>query len=203
MENVKIDGVASFKGGEYGILTIDGKATCSGNISAETMNVDGIFKCSGEIQAGLLICDGVARVNGNVKAKKIIIDGILKIDGGNKLVAEEIDCDGLIKIDGEISADIIKIDGFIEAGEITGDSVFIRSPKSFFLSLFKSKRSKIRLIEATNVEIQGLRAQEVNGKDIRIECGCIIDSVDCSGTLWISPKAEVKNLSGNFTRIDS
>jgi hypothetical protein len=41
----------------------------------------------------------------------------------------------------------------------------------------------------------------VNGKDVRIGRGCRVDSVDCSGTLWISPGAKVRNVSGNYTTV--
>lgn len=203
MENLKIDGLATFQGGEYGVLSIDGKAKCTGNIKAETMNVDGMFKSTGSVEAVLLVCDGLARFSGNVKAKKLVIDGLLKVDGGNKIEADDIECDGLIKVDGEISADKIKIDGFIDAGEITGDSIIIKSHKRFTVPFFGSKRSKIRLIEATTIELHGVESKEVNGKDIRIDRGCKIDSVDCSGTLWISPNAQVKNVTGNYTLVQN
>lgn len=199
MQNLNIDGAGSIDGGEYGIVKIDGMATCSGALSAESVHVDGMFKCKGSLSVEHFHCDGMARIEGNVKAGKIVADGMLAIKGGTKIEADEIDCDGMIKISGEISADRIVSDGCIDAEEITGDSIVIHSHRHFYIPFFWTARSRITLIEATTVELRGVIAASVNGKDVRIERGCRIESVDCSGTLWISPWARVKNVSGNYT----
>jgi cytoskeletal protein CcmA (bactofilin family) len=199
MQNMKIDGAGSIDGGEYGIVEIDGMATCTGDLSAESVQVDGMFKCKGSLKAGRLHCDGMAKIQGNVKAGRIEANGMLAVKGGTKIEADEIDCDGMIKIDGEISADRIMADGCIDAAEITGDSIVIHSHGHFFIPFFRTPRSRIKLIEATTIALRSVVAESVNGKDIRIERGCRIESIDCSGTLWISPWASVRNVSGNYS----
>lgn len=199
MQNASIDGFSKIEGGEYGTLKVDGMATCAGNLSAETAIIDGMLKSEGDVTVGTLVCDGMARIRGNVRAGKIAIDGMLRV-GGGKIEADEIECDGMIRIDGEISADVISADGCIDAREIMGDRVEIYSHRHFAIPFFRRAGSRIELIEATTVGLRGVVADRVNGKDVRIERGCRIDSVDCTGTLWISPWARVGNVSGNHTR---
>ena len=200
MRDLTIDGMGKIDGGEYGTLKVDGMATCSGNLSAETAIVDGMFTGKGDVAAGTLSCDGMAKIRGNVKAGKLEVNGMLKLDGG-KLEADEVSCDGMIKIRGEISADVIKADGCINAEEITGDSIYVRSHRHFFVPFFRRAGSCIKLIEATTVELKGVVAESVNGKDVRIGRGCRIDSVDCSGTLMISPWARVGKVTGDYATV--
>ena len=200
MRDLTIDGMSKIDGGEYGMLKVDGRATCSGNLSAETATVDGMFTGEGDVSVGALKCDGMAKIRGNVKAGKLEVDGMLKV-GGSKLEADEISCDGMIKIRGEISADVIKADGCIDAEEITGDSIFVRSHGHFFRPFFHHAKSRIKLIESTTVELRGVVADSVNGKDVRIGRGCHINSVDCSGTLMISPWARVGTVTGDYATV--
>lgn len=202
MNNLKIDGAAKIAGGEYGTLEVDGMATCTGNLVAETVSADGMLKCEGDVKAGTLECDGMAKIRGTVQADRLDIDGMLKVSG-NKIEANEIDCDGMIKVNGSISADSIRANGCIDAEEVTGESILVHSHRHFFVAFFHRTGSRVALIEATNVELRGVTADSVSGKDVRIGRGCRIGSVDCSGTLWISPWARVKNISGDYTSVNA
>lgn len=201
MQDLKIDGYAKITGGDYGNVSIDGMATCDGDITAVRLTVDGMLKSEGSLDAKTLDCDGMTKVRGAVRAGKMSIDGMLTVRGG-KIEADEIECDGLITVNGEISADVIKADGCIDACEITGDSIYIRSRRHIFFPFFRGRKSRIKLIEATTVELRGVESESVNGTNVRIDWGCRIESVDCSGTLWISPGARVKNVSGSCRMAD-
>ena len=50
-------------------------------------------------------------------------------------------------------------------------------------------------------ELRGVTAGTVNGQDVRIGPYCRIGNLDCNGTLYVDPKAEVKNLTGNYTQV--
>jgi cytoskeletal protein CcmA (bactofilin family) len=201
----KLDGVMTIPGGVFGNLDIDGVVTIDGNLEAAHLDIDGVFTCRGSIKADSLDCDGVASIEGNLRAKTADIDGVLTLKG-SKVEADFITCDGVLSISGQVSADVIEADGFLNAREIVGDRVTIGSfRKSFFLvKLWRSAKeaigindfSKIDLIEATTVSIQGVHAQSVNGHDVTIGRGCKIDRVDCTGTLTIDPAAEVAEIVG-------
>ena len=214
---VKIEGISKFDGGEYSRLKIDGVTNCDGDIKAESIDIDGIFNCSGTITADSIDidgvfnckgaitadsidCDGTANFKGSIFVKELDVDGVFKISAGNKLEAEKIFCDGIINICGQVSADLISANGVISADEIVGDKICIKTHIGRFWRLFVRK-SKIKLIEATTVELEGVIAAEVNGKDIIIGRNCRIENVDCSGTLRLHPRAKVKNITGNYKNL--
>jgi cytoskeletal protein CcmA (bactofilin family) len=185
-------------------LRIDGICTAEGSIEADSLDVNGVFTAKGDVVVGELDCDGVTTIEGNLRVKKADIDGVTTVYGG-KIEADHIVCDGVLTAGNQVSADIIEADGFINAKEIVGDRITIKSfRKSGFFKLFlKIKEafkdpdfSKIDLIEATTIDLRGVRARAVNGQDLIIGPGCVIDRVDCSGTLKIDADAKVGELLG-------
>lgn len=198
MQDIKIDGIGKFNGGEYGTINIDGVCQCEGEINADIVEIDGKFKCLGKITTDYLHCNGMAEIKSDLFAKKINVDGYLSISNGSKLYAQDIICDGCISIDGQISSDKINVNGYIYADEIVGDIITVKSNLNKLSKLFM-KNSKVKLIEATTIDLKGVLAQTVNGNDIIIGANCEIDLLDCSGTLYIDKKAVVKKITGNYT----
>lgn len=201
MQNMKIEGIGSIGGGEFDTISIEGVANCSNNIKAENIKIEGVFNCSGEVEARYLDCEGVANFKSNIRAKKITVEGLLSESSGTKIEAEEIICEGMIKTGGEISSDILKADGCVEAKEIVGDQIKIysRFHAAKLISMFNKNKSNVELIEATTIDITGMMANTVNGKDIKIGPNCIIENIDCSGILSIDKSSIVRNITGNYT----
>lgn len=198
MTDYRMEGIAKINGGEFGIITVDGVGTCTGDLKAESVRINGVFKCQGTLEAGTIKSDGTADFDSNIRAGKVSVDGILNAKGDSKIEADEIVCNGVIRAE-EISADIIKADGVIHAKEITGDKIFINSCGHLIPKFFMKRFSHIDLIEATDIELNGVVAKSVNGKDIRIGPNCEIENLDCSGTLTIDKKSIVKNITGDYT----
>lgn len=197
MNGFTINGVGTIDGGEFGTLKIDGAGKCTGELKAESIEIDGTFKCEGNVKAGVFDCDGSAKLDGDLEAKKIDVDGMLTVKSG-KIEAEEIDCDGMIDAGGEVSADVIDADGYIRATEIVGDKVSIKSRIGRLVKVF-NKKSEIGMIEATTIDLEGVWANTVNGRDIVIGPRCEIKTVDCNGTLYIDEKATVGSVTGSYT----
>ncbi len=197
-----MEGIGKISGGQFDTVKIEGVGNCSNDLKAENINIEGVFNCSGEIEAGMLYCEGVANFKANIRAKKIHVEGVFNVDAFGKIEANEIVCDGVIKAKGEISTDILDAEGCIEADEIVGDKIRICShhPKNKIINLFNRFRSKVRMIEATTIEIYGVKSQTVNGTDITIGSNCIIENIDCSGTLYIDETSSVKNITGEYNR---
>lgn len=110
----------------------------------------------------------------------------------------------MIKTGGEISADKINAEGCIDADEIVGDNIRILShwhtPR--LLNFINRFTSKVRVIEATTIELSGVKAETVNGRDIKIGPDCKIENIDCSGTLSVDSGSIVHNITGQYTRRD-
>jgi len=197
-----MEGIGKISGGEFESVKIEGVGNCSNNIKAVSINIEGVFNCSGEIDTGSLYCEGVANFKANIRAKKINVEGVFNLSKFAKIEASEIICEGVIKTGGEISTDILDAEGCIEADEIVGDKIRICShnPRHKIIYLFNRFRSKVRVIEATTIELYGVKSHTVNGKDIMIGSNCIIENIDCSGTLYIDESSIVRNITGEYTR---
>jgi ribosomal protein L24 len=204
MNGINLGGIGNISGGQYDSIKVEGISSCSNNIKAEDICVEGVFTCSGEVEAGFLHCKGVSDFKANIRAKRILVEGVLTEKDGTKIEAEEIDCEGVIKTGGEISADNLKAKGVINAKEIYGDHILINTHYAFnkIRRFFRGERSDIKLIEATTIELSGVTADTVNGKDIVIGPDCRINSVDCSGTLSIDSSSSVGKITGEYTRKD-
>jgi cytoskeletal protein CcmA (bactofilin family) len=203
----RIDGVVSFPGSEFDDLQIDGVVSSGGQLSANRLNINGVFTNNGDVKATEIDCDGVVTIHGDLRTARADIDGVMTTHG-KIFEADSIKCDGVLSVDGQISADSVNADGFINAQEIVGDNICIKSfRKSFFFSLFTKIKeatgspdfSKVDLIEATTIEIHGVHAKSVNGHNVTIGPKCEVDKVDCDGHLVIDPDAKVGVVMGAVT----
>lgn len=204
MKDFILEGLGKISGGEYDNVNIEGVTSCSEKIKAENIHIEGVFTCSGEVEAGSMHCEGVSDFKANVRAKKLTVEGVFNAKDGTKLEADEITCDGVIKSKGEISADIINAEGCISAREIFGDRVKIVThyPANRIGRFFNHVKSDVTLIEATTIELSGVTAETVNGRDIIIGPYCKIKNLDCSGTLAVDGTSVVSNITGSYTRRD-
>ena len=208
MQRTDFDGILSIAGGTYEHLTIDGICNCSGNLSAQLLELAGILNCDKNLEVGKFDCDGVANVKGNMRADSIEVDGYINIGRKStsaKLEANAIHCRGVITClgGGEINADLIDAEGYINASEIVGEKVIIKSQTSILMKWLATRWSKVDTIEATTIELTDVTAKVVNGHDITIGENCIIDKLDCSGTLRIHPTATIKEITGDHVRVSS
>lgn len=218
MEDIKISGMGALPGGEFHTVSVNGMGKCSGALSAEKITVNGTFKCEGSIDSRSLgvngtlkcmgplraetaSCNGAVDVIGDMTANELTVGGALHVTGG-RLEGESITSTGTIHTEGQICADRLKASGIIKAREIVGDSISIHSGRFAigFLKMFLSPAgSSADLIEATTVELSGVTAKAVNGRDVTIGPGCSIESLDCTGTLSIDPSSNVAHVSGEYT----
>ncbi len=201
MQDFHIEGLGNIKGGEFNNIKVEGVGNCSGDIKADIVRVEGVFNCKGRLDANMLDCEGVADFQSDIRAKKIVVEGVLTTKKDRRIEAEEIICEGVIKGGGEVSADVIRAEGCIQADEIVGDNIYINSgyrPR-FLARMFRRWRSDVRLIEATRIELRGVKAVSVNGKDVTIGPDCMIESIDCNGTLYIDRSSYVGKITGEYT----
>ncbi len=201
MQDYSVEGIGKLSGGEYRNLRVEGVGECTDDIKAEDIRVEGVFNCSGSLEAGYFSCEGVAEIRSDIRAKRLDVEGVLTSRGG-KIEADEIYCEGVIKANGEISAEVLRAEGCINASEIVGDRITINYHRTWtkIIRMCRRERSNIRVIEATSIELSGVTADTVNGKDVIIGPDCIIQNLDCSGTLSIDGSSQVYNITGTYTR---
>lgn len=209
---IKVSG--SFKCEERldsGKMSVSGAVNVEGDAGVEELRVDGSFKAAGRrLEVGRLDVSGVVKAEGDLGAGHLAVSGSLKVEG-ELLECSDIQNSGIISTPGQISTDKLYSTGIIKAREIVGDEIVIRVENRFAMNfghLFqietnirKSFSSRAELIEATTIEIESVAATTVNGTNITVGPGCVIENLDCNGTLHIDAGAEVKNITGEYTMV--
>ncbi|MDR1016645.1 MAG: hypothetical protein LBL67_04195 [Coriobacteriales bacterium] len=195
-----VEGVINMAGGDFRRVFVEGVLNTSGALTAELLDVSGVANFNGDLKVGDFACEGTINIRGDVKAEQVGIEGVVNVNSG-KLEATEINCDGVLRVkQGEVSADRIDAEGSIWASQIVGDQVRIcnKYKSSFWTSLLNSfGPTKVDLIEATDIHLEKVVANQVNGEHIEIGPKCEIDHVDCSGTLHVDPSATVGSITGD------
>lgn len=203
---------------DVGNMEINGAVRVNGIAQIEDLEVCGALNVDGAtLECGHIECDGSVKVEGSITAKTMEVDGSLKAK--ENISADEIEVDGVLKAGGQVSADKIRVEGLISAGEIVGDEVIIwnkNRERGFTITVGKSTvirmgnerfsmgstSSRIGLIEATTIALAGVEADTVNGTDVTVGPGCVIDHLDCNGILRIDPSARIGNITGEYTLMD-
>lgn len=196
MAVTRFHGVTTLSGGEYDELEINGVITGNGDMKGRTISVDGVVTINGKLEAEESIrLNGVDTLNQSLRAKDISIDGVCTI-GGN-VEADHVLCKGVLTCKGQISADLIEGNGALSIKEMVGEKVIIRC-KGKKHGWFAKKRelSKINTIEATEIDVDGIQCQNLNGENVTIGPNCVIENVECTGNLSIAPEAEVSRVNG-------
>lgn len=214
-----------------GYLTVQkAKVTGSlelGTLKAEQADIMGVVKAGTMAEAEKMSVMGVLK-SACAKIKKLEASGALQIENvlegdradvsgtvrAGKVEMAWLSCSGYIRADGQILADRIEAKGILQAKEILGDHICIdnrhlrkEARRTLFGKKFMSGSdacsvSSAELIEATTIILYNVQAKQVNGQDIIIGSDCIVDQVDCSGTLKISRSAQVGEIQGTPEWID-
>lgn len=218
---VVINGAASSEEGFEAIETrINGTLKCNGPVKCEYLKCNGTARlfsdidinelhCDGSIiSAGTnpikikqIYCDGAAKFSSDVITKTIDIDGSLNLMYNCNLTADKVFCDGSIIVNGNITTNLINSDGFIYARTISAKNVFIRTKITAIARKLIMRKTDTVISEITGEEVDlvGVKASKVSGKNIVIGDKCIIDHIECNGTLHISENARVSEITGNYT----
>lgn len=215
MEDVKISGKGDLNGGQYQSVTISGMGKCTGNMRAQDITVSGTFKCEGSIECGAATVNGTLKCEGPLSAEKMTCNGLSNIQGdmvantlavggmlhvyGTRLAGAEINAAGTITVDGQVCVEKLRVTGIIKATELSGGEITIRSNHHGLLRQFINLSSTAELIQADILDLAGVTANTVRGKDVTIGPACTIENLDCSGTLYIDPTSMVSNLTGDYT----
>ena len=195
---------AGFSGGEHIECTEKmkntGKTKFSGNVKIKNLSTAGDFSCGGDVNAieGISVV-GSFNAKGSVYANNLSVAGVAKI--GEDGEAEKISVNGSLKCAGLVNAESVDIrfDSGVEIGSLGGGKVVIsmHKVKKFFkrLPLLSSAMRNAKIataIEADEIEIDNVSCPRITGRSVAIGEGCVIDLVQYSESIDISPNAKVE-----------
>ena len=202
---VRIDGTIKCNGDAVcNSIICNGSARFFGGLNIKELHCNGSLISSGTqpVQIGQIYCSGATKFFSDVITDTIDTDGSFNTENGCNLNAKRVFCDGSIIVNGDINTDMLNADGYIFANTINSKKVYINSMPGRKLRKLLAKKSDtaISLINADEIELIGVKASKVIGKNIKIGSGCIIDSVECSGELSIDENAKVSEILGDYQK---
>lgn len=197
-QSAVIDGVITVKGmvETKEDIVLGGVPTIQGEVKGRDVRMDGTCTIRGEVTGKNIHVDGTCMIQGRVRGEEIRVGGTCTIR--ENVEADHVFCKGVITVGGQISADLVEGRGLLNAKEIVGEKVNVHCDTKKYSIFFVRNHElcKIGMIEATEIDIDGIEAKAVNGHNVIIGPNCIVENVDCSGTLSIAEGAEVKNVNG-------
>jgi cytoskeletal protein CcmA (bactofilin family) len=185
-----VSGSSSFSGTvTAGNIAISGGSSFGGDVEAkERIAISGGMRCDGDVKCKQLQVSGKGAVAGDVEAELAKIRGALDCNG--LLNAEEVD---------------IEYEKGMEVGSIGGSKIMIykrhgeEKKKRVRLPLFSSLVKKTTTgevyvktsVEGDEIALEGVFTPRVSGRVVAIGAGCVIELVQYSEQVEISPEAKV------------
>lgn len=213
---IKIDSTGKIFAGEYSEIIINGSGKFEGESKSERISingagkayapvetqffsVNGIFKGEDTIKADTLEVNGSFKGEKDVRVNKLYIDGMFKNEEGY-LNAEYIEVNGTLKNEMEINTDKLVVNGLLKAVDIVGRDIAILKGMDL-VSLFKRNLNKKVLnkaetITCENLYARALKCTKICADDITLKDGCVVEFVECNGTLRVDSSCIVKNVEG-------
>lgn len=182
--DVKIAGSGTISEGSYNVITIAGSASASGEITCKLLKIAGAGKFFGNVNATEVSVAGTTKFEQDLKCQKIKTAGTISVCGN--ISSEELNVDGFVTVDGECNVGTLhhKSEGS-KYNNIYGENIDINS---------KGKHVVVNEIEATNIELNRVKAHRVSGDNIKLTGKCIIDVVEFKSKLSISKGVEIKEI---------
>ena len=177
--------------------TISGSGKIGGDVDCtERLKISGSAKISGAVKCGALMVSGDCSIQQDVSAEKIRISGSSKI-GGN-CSAEEFRAEGIFNVGGLLNAGTVELRLHAwgsSVQEIGGEAITVSRHMHGWLSKLIGGKYLLETgtIEGDEVSLEGVKANVVRGRNVRIGEGCDIGLVEYSGTFEQDNDASVKS----------
>ena len=215
--NTSLSGSGKITQGEYDSIKISGSGTIEGPVNFETLKVSGSCKVrpdsvlegnemhiSGSIHSQSDMKVNTVHISGSCHSEKDIRAHSLNISGSchqqGKIYADEIYLSGSIKSSGEVNADFVEVSGIASLNDLFGEKITFLPANcnsfGFFRFAKQRKLSTVKNIECTTLEAACLRCDTISAEHITLTDGCIVDHIQCDGTLSYDSTCQVGTVEG-------
>lgn len=188
-----------------GPFTLSGSAKFKESVKAENISISGSLTCGGNLAAKeQLKCSGSAKIEGSLTCRSLLVSGAVTVQGN--IEGETVQIDGKLHCGGLLNADEITIHlggSSMDIESMGGSRVTIQSnfcntvPAKLpvLRSLFNKPTGQVRIgqaIEADQITVEHVVSPRVSGRMVSIGDHCVIDLVQYSERIEISPLAQVR-----------
>jgi len=186
-------GVLDLPAGRYCDLVVTGTVTGRGDVQADRVKVVGTLSVEGSLEARALHVVGPCKLARDGCGGDWELVGPLSAQGN--LRVERLSLCGRLTVTGEVvSQDLdIELRGPSRVAALRGGRVKVK-PRDLLRGFFGRNRGRLeaRVVEGEDVHLEGVVAEEVRGRRIRLGPGCVVGRVEYSETLSVDPGAEVR-----------
>ena len=205
--NITIEAIGTVHGGEYGKIVIEGVGKITDSIQFEKLEIEGTCKSHGDHDGNLMSVQGIYKGDGNIKVRRLEVEGVMKT-ADKKIYADEIIVEGILSNGGEVNADKIRVEGCINFNDLFGDDIVINySAHSYSVFSFgksiQTKINKANNIECTTLKACNITCHSISATDIYLESHCVVDTINCNGTLHYDSTCTIRNIEGECEKIIS
>ncbi len=179
-------------------INISGSGTLPGDLKTDSLSVSGSFKAEGSVEAGKFLASGSFKVNGKLTInEQFASSGSGKIEGSLFAENASVVSSGTIKIKGDVICDSAELSGSykisgsvecknsftselneksrIEADLICGGDIYIEQDSR------KGSLKVDKIKSAGEVYLEGVEANTVSGKRVKVGPECNIGSIEETG----------------------
>ncbi|BCB02740.1 polymer-forming cytoskeletal protein [Bacillus sp. KH172YL63] len=196
---IKTSGSSTIKGDTKAeTITTSGSSKYNGSVTVEEMHTSGSSKVEKDLIFKEFKVSGSCKVGGKIQGGSIKTSGSLKV--GRDCEVENFSSSGSVHINGLLNADKVQLEINHESSikEIGGETIAVthhRAHRLFkqMVNFFLQKEDYLfsDLIEGDEILLEYTKAKLVRGKNVVIGENCVIDTVEYSGSLEVSPESRV------------
>lgn len=192
-----IEGFGNLPSGQHTAVLVEGIGKANGPVVFERLRVDGCFHAKDRLEGEEMIIEGKLNCDRDVQVQNFHLLGMMSVTGNVKGAAMLIG--GFLKCSGEVSGDRIQVDGVIQADRIVAGEVYFNDQN--YQNPFRQRwaQSKVNQIDCTTCHGAQLCCHKLCGDNIDLRSHCVIDIVECNGTIRMDSTCKVKEMKGDYT----
>ncbi len=155
-----INGLGSSNGGQFNLVTLNGRGTINDDIECNVFDCNGSGTLNGNVSAKAAKVSGNARFKGNIEGQKLTVDGTAKFD--QNVYVKNIKVSGKATVGGRVKGEEIKLHGILTVGEDCEAEIFKGKYRFTIGGLLNA--------DQVDIEIYGeCKAKEIGGQTIKVK----------------------------------
>lgn len=158
--SITIDGVGTYAGGEYDVVSISGKGTISSDLSCNMFTTSGSSKVCGKMKCSVLKSSGTCKIEGTLEAEEMSTSGTFQ--SLDDIKADHIQSNGMLTARSHVRGTKIESNGTIYVEKNLSAEEFILNGMLTCNGDLNSEKVSMTLVGTSKVS-------EIGGSTIRIE----------------------------------
>lgn len=188
-----INGLGSSNGGQFNLVTINGRGTVNSDLECTEFEANGSGTMKGNVKAKTVKVNGNASFKGTIESEKLSIEGTAKIE--QNLYVKDLKVSGKASVGGRIKGEEIMLHGILSVGEDCEAEIFKGKYRFTIGGLLNA--------DQVDIELYGeCKAKEIGGQKITVRQhkGSLIGSLFKP---FFKPQLETDLIEGDIIELEN